>query len=662
MTQRDERFELGRAMMSSLRSALWTLGFVIAATSFADDVHAQTRGKVVRESVDSLGDEAFGTSARAAISANGRFVAFASSAADLVPGDTNQDTDVFVRDRDTGVVQRVSLAWNGMEARDDSGCPSISDDGRYVAFQSRAWNLYPGGANLGNPRSDVYVHDRQLGTTTRLSVSKTGGDPDFDSGCPSISGDGTRVVFDSLATNLVANDENGFADVFLVDTVKNKLKLISKSAAGGSANAPSGEPAISNDGRVIAFTSLATDMEATAPVPPPSPWLFFERIYVRDLDAGTTELASRALGHPAVLPNWDSGRSALSGDGRWVAFESHAWNLVDEYLPGGHVYVFDRETGTTAVAGAQNPDLQDCGSGGQPFSCGLGNNHTPDISADGRFVTFSSGSTVLLPANLNQYGTRIYLFDRLGGRLRRLSVGADGWEPEYCSNNAQLSGDGKVVVYDAAATTIVPHDDNFLQDVFSVQWTCDDEGRCRALASCPSEPADGCAPVTDSVLRLRKHPPGGVNEDELFWRWAGPPGEPFPDPAGAGQYQLCAYAKSLALDVAAPEAPACSGAGRPCWRTIPKGYKLADPDGGLTALTVTSSPNAQRILARGRGPLLDAPFLPLDGSQGLVVQLHETGSGRCWGAEFPAASIGRNIAGVAAPGSRRDGRLSARTP
>jgi Tol biopolymer transport system component len=646
--------------MSGSRFEAWFVGAAIVVTVFAEPAAAQTRGLVARESVSSLGDEAFGWSGSPALSADGRFVAFASSAADLVPGDTNQDTDVFVRDRQTGVVQRVSLAWNGMEARDDSACPAISADGRYVAFLSRAWNLYPGGANLGTPRWDVYVHDRQQGTTTRLSVSTTGGDADNDSHCPAISGDGQRVVFASWASNLVAGDDNGWSDVFLADLVKDKLKLVSKAAGGGVANAGGWQPAISGDGRVVAFNSQSTDLEPVAPVVTP-PWQTYQRVYVRDLVAGVTELASRALGHPATWPNEDSGRPSLSADGRYVTYESRAWNIVDDYLPGGHVYVLDRATGVTTVAGAQNPDLQDCGSGGQAIPCYLGNNHNAEISADGRFVVYSSGSMVLLPANLNQYGTRVYLFDRLGGRLRRLSVGVDGWEPEYCSNNPALSADGRVVVYDAAARNIVANDQNEQQDVFSTEWTCDEGGRCRTLAQCPSEPAD-CAPAASSVLRLRKHPPGGLNQDELFWRWAGAPGEPFPDPAGPGLYQLCLYARSLSLDVAAPEAPACAGAERPCWRAIPKGYKLVDPQGGLSSLMLTSTPGARRILARGGGTLLDAPFLPLDGSEGLVVRLHETGSGRCWGADFPAASISRNVAGLAAPGTRRDGRLSARLP
>ncbi|MEW6269324.1 MAG: hypothetical protein AB1689_08525, partial [Thermodesulfobacteriota bacterium] len=410
------------------------------------------------------------------------------------------------------------------------------------------------------------------------------------------------------------------------------------------------------------FSTYSTDVEPTGPLPPPFPWELPQRVYVRDLATGVNELVSRALNHPLQPPNEDSRRPSLSDDGRFVAFESHAWNLVAELVRPGHVYVLDRTTGTTTVAGVQDPDLHYCNATPFASSCHYGNNHMPSISGDGRFVVFSSGSMRLVPANVESVGTRVYLFDRLGGRLRRLSVTADRWEPEGCSENPTISADGKVVAYDAWDPTIVENDENLDDDVFSTEWTCEDSGRCRTLAQCPAEPLD-CVPATSSVLRLRKHPPGGINEDTLFWRWAGEPAaEAFPDPAGDGLYQLCLYATSLALDVAAPEAPACAGADRPCWRSISKGYKLFDPRGGLTSLTLTSSPGARRILARGDGPLLDAPFLPLHGAQGIVVQLHETDTGRCWGADFAASSISRNVAGLPVIGSRRDGRFSARIP
>ena len=218
-----------------------------------------------------------------------------------------------------------------------------------------------------------------------------------------------------------------------------------------------------------------------------------------------------------------------------------------------------------------------------------------------------------------------------------------------------------MVAYRTAAANIVPGDTNASDDVLSNDWTCSAGGaRCRTLAACPAVPVAGCAPASESVLRLSKRPPGGVRDDALFWRWTGDgSAAPFPDPA-AGRYQLCVYGKGLAMDVAAAEGPACTGSGRPCWKALAGGHKLIDPKGGLTSLRVTARDGTPRILARGAGVHLDAPYLPLTAPQGLIVQLQETSSGACWGVEVPPTGIKRNERGTAAIGSTRNGRLVAR--
>lgn len=635
---------------------------ILFAVTTAHDAAAQTPGRVTRASVDSLGGEALGNSSTPALSADGRFVAFASDAADLVPGDTNDDSDVFVRDQQTGVVQRVSLAWNGNEARDDSACPAISSDGRYVAFLSRAWNLYPGGANLGSPRWDVYVRDRQTGATTHVSVSKDGTDPDADSSCPSISGDGGRVVFESQASNLVAGDGNGVPDVFLWDRVKNKLKRVSRSAAtGGDADAESWEPAISRNGRFVVFSSRATNLrESGVPQPPLTQWA--TTVFIRDLDAGVTEAASLKddanTGWP-YSPQEDSFRGSVSDDGRFVGFSSSAWNLV---LPTparrSNAYVRDRATGRTILASPTDPGATDCGRPGVQFDCA---DSVPlpfaRISGDGRFLVYSSRSLQLMPANL-YHGDQIYLFDVEGRRLRRLSVDPTGWESDSCSVEPALSADGRVLAYRSTSTNLVGGDTNGKADVFVQEWTCDEAGNCRGPASCPAEPRP-CADAAASVVRLDKRAPGGVHHDRLFWSWTGEAGAPaFPDPNGDARYQLCVYGGTLALDAALPATPGCSDA-RPCWRTVASGYRLVDPDGGVTSLRMTTESGRPRIQLRGGGTLLGAPYLPIVAPGGLVVQLQETGTGRCWGAAFAPEAIKRNIAGTTAVGSRRDGHLVA---
>jgi len=595
------------AMKTVIVAALIVVALVVLAQTAA----AQTPGRVTRESVDSLGGEALGESGAPALSADGRFVGFQSDAADLVPNDTNQDTDVFVRDRQTGVVERVSIAWNGMEARDDSGCPALSADGRYVAFLSRAWNLYPGGANLGKPRWDVHLHDRQDGTTTRISRTPGGGDPDGDSGCPSISGDGGRIVFYSGATNLVGADGNGLYDVFLFDVVKNKLKRISKSADGGDANGSSLQPVISRNGRYVAFESRAFNLRETG-VPLPPLVTGASTVFVRDLDAGITEAVSlKDHDDPPYSPQEDSYAPSISDDGRYVAFVSEAWNLV---LPSPatrwNVFVRDRVAGHTILASPSDVMETDCGRDGLAFPCRRDGIPIGRIAGDGRFVAFSSRSLQLLPANL-YHGDQIYLFDVQGRRLRRVSVEPDGWESDSCSVEPVLSADARVLAYRSTATNLVVGDQNQHADVFAQDWT-----------------GDGSAPV-------------------------------FPDPAAGANYQLCVYARSLALDVAAAEGPACGGGTRPCWQPVGGGYKLIDPNGALTSLRLTAANGTPRIQLHGAGSLLDAPYLPLLAPDGFVVQLQETSTGRCWGSELPASSIAYNVAGPAQRGTARNGKLVA---
>lgn len=148
-----------------------------------------------------------------AMSGDGRFVAFQSSAATLVPGDTNNTDDVFVHDRVTGANERVSVAGDGAQSDGYSGGPAISADGRYVGFPSGATNLVPGDTNTV---WDVFVHDRNIGATERVSVSADGTEANQTSGStPALSADGRKVAFVSSASNLVPGDTNGQSDVFV---------------------------------------------------------------------------------------------------------------------------------------------------------------------------------------------------------------------------------------------------------------------------------------------------------------------------------------------------------------------------------------------------------------------------------------------------------------
>lgn len=622
---------------------------------------AQQAGVVTRMTVNVAGEEGNHGGSTPFMSADGRHVAFQSWSTNLVPNDTNDNTDIFVHDTATGVVQRVSVAWNGMEARDDSRCPTMSADGRYVAFLSRAWNMYPGGANLGRPRWDVYVHDRQTGATIPVSRAPDGGEPDGESGCPTISADGRRVAFSSRAGNLTPFGGGGRDDVFLHDLDRKKTRLISRTADGRAGNGPSFGGAISGDGSAVAFLSSATNLGGASL---PSGSRSFIRAFVRDIAAGTTEVIDVTPQLPSLIPDGSSTDIAISADGRRVAFVSWATNLVSPPPPSGrfnNVYLRDRDAARTTLVTYQDTLYDDCDPAPGLQACEGSESLAPAISGDGRYVSFASYSRRLLPMSFS-WKPQVYVYDSLGGRLRRVSVDAYGQDAS-CSGDSSLSHDGKIITL-ASDGGIVPQGNGF-RDVYRQEWQCVAEGRCRPEVACPPKPAT-CATTSKAVFRLRKHPPGGVHEDRVFFRWHGAPeSSSLPDPLGGAQYQLCVYGGPrgvVAMDVGTPDAEECPAGGGPCWQVRRTQQQLRDEQGGLERLTISATPNATRILARGSGAMLDAPYLPLTGSQGLTVQLQDRTSGRCWSADFPAAAVRKNVAGTPGYGSRADGWLVARLP
>ncbi|MFO1049929.1 MAG: hypothetical protein U1E52_18765 [Geminicoccaceae bacterium] len=191
------------------------------------------------------------------ISANGRFIAFNSSASNLVPHDTNHWEDVFVRDLGRGTTERISVSSAGAQGNSISDIPAISADGRFVAFSSLASNLVPGDTN---GVSDVFVRDRQTGKTRRVSVGQGGKQGNRFSNAPAISANGRYVVFTSSADNLVPGDTNGAGDVFVHDLRSGATRRVSRASGGRQGNASSFDGAISPDGRYVAFTSEASNL------------------------------------------------------------------------------------------------------------------------------------------------------------------------------------------------------------------------------------------------------------------------------------------------------------------------------------------------------------------------------------------------------------------
>jgi Tol biopolymer transport system component len=218
----------------------------------------QSPGTTTCVSVASNGAQGNRQSTAPSISADGRYVAFASLASNLVSGDTNNEPDIFVHDRETGQTNRVSVASDGTQGNGGSYMPSISADGRYAAFKSSASNLVPGDTN---GYEDIFVHDRETAQTERVSVASDGTQGNHWSSYLVISADGRYVAFASLASNLVSGDTNNELDIFVHDRETSQTKRVSVASDGAQADGGSWyNPSISADGRYVAFGSVASNL------------------------------------------------------------------------------------------------------------------------------------------------------------------------------------------------------------------------------------------------------------------------------------------------------------------------------------------------------------------------------------------------------------------
>ena len=350
-------------------------------------VHDRQTGQTTRVSVASGGAQANGPSFDPSISADGRYVAFASLATNLVSGDTNNKQDIFVHDRQTGQTTRVSVATGGGQANGNSSNPSISADGRYIAFDSDASNLVSGDTNN---TGDIFVHDRQTGATTRVSIGPGGTQANRGSFAPSISADGRYVAFHSSATNLVSGVTNGTTHIFVHDRQTGATTRVSVASDGTEGNSLSIRPSISADGRYVAFPSIATNLGCTNGT---------QHIFVHDRQTGQTTCVSVAS--DGTEGNSGSNHPSISANGRYVAFQSQANNLVSGdtgFITD--IFIHDRQTGvTTRVSIA--------------FDGTEANNvsSAPSISADGRYIAFESNASNLVDGDTNSVGD-IFVHDR----------------------------------------------------------------------------------------------------------------------------------------------------------------------------------------------------------------------------------------------------------
>ena len=460
---------------------------------------AASPGVTTRVSVPNLADQpTLGTEGNAgslipAITADGRFVAFHSLASNLVLGDTNNVADVFILDRQTGTTERVSLASNGTEGDFQSLFPSISDDGRYVAFHSQASNLGPGDSSVF-PLEDVFVHDRLTGATIPISVGTSGNMCNCFSLNPSISADGRFVAFKSDAW-LLGVDPNLEDDVYVHDRDTDEDGIfdepeavattrVSVDSAGVQGDDSSTRPAISADGRFVAFASVASNLVVGDTNNTCLGGTSCTDIFVHDRQTGaTTRVSVDSAGNQGscVFPVCIAGsdRPAISADGRIVAFESRFPDLVTgDTNNSADVFVHDRQTGATTRISVDSAGNQ-----------GHGPNLGPSVSGDGRFVAFYSTDD-FVPGGLDW---NVFVHDRQTGQTSRVSEDSAGNPGNDLSANPAVSGDGRFVAFDSDASNLVASDSNGVADVFTHDQD-DSDGIEWNLDACPANPdcdADG---------------------------------------------------------------------------------------------------------------------------------------------------------------------------
>jgi len=378
--------------------------------------------------------QANGASSAPSISADGRFVAFCSEASNLVPGDTNGASDVFVRDRLTGHTERVSVSSDGAQGDYSSDSPAISADGRFVAFSSYASNF---AADDRAGHRDIFVRDRLQGTTRQLSVSSSSAQGNEDSFSPDISADGRYVSFLSNASNLLP-DDGPSPDVFVCDLQAGTLERAGTGTVLASKGSGCLANAISADGRWIAFAALHAQGQGTADGP------FASDIYVHDRVAGATvQITLDAGGQASAGP---SGSPSISEDGRWVAYMSEATNLVPD-IPSGStgisVFLYEKASSHTRWVSELGPSL-----GGNIIGVRL-----LDLAPDGRWLAFGFGD--------------VDVYNRETGEIDRVSVAADGGVARGGgSMEPSISADGRYVAFTSGAANLVAGDTNGVNDIF----------------------------------------------------------------------------------------------------------------------------------------------------------------------------------------------------
>jgi len=399
-------------------------------------------GATTRVSISSDGTQANGGSESPSISADGRYVAFSSSASNLVDGDTNSQSDVFIRDLQSGTIELISRSSDGTIGNGSSTNPTISADGRFIAYASSASNLVNSDSNNV---LDIFLYDRQTKITKRVSLASDGTEANNSSSRPTISGDGRFIAFVSSASNLSSGCANCTQEIFLNDQQTGMTREISHvgSYDGGE---KATRPSISEDGSYIAYDGGYYGFGASLDV-----YIFNRQTSSTLKIPDPSGLCSPYLCDVKMLP-------AISADGRYVVYYLEPVSGLD--ITPSYLYLYDQQTSSN------EPILYN--TDGSPMS--LANGYPISISADGRYIVFISSNNNLVPGYTFS-NEEIFVRDRQLGVTEIASIADDGTPANANSDYSDdpcscITQDGRIVVFDSYASNLVPADTNNVIDVF----------------------------------------------------------------------------------------------------------------------------------------------------------------------------------------------------
>ena len=400
-------------------------------------------------SVNSEGDQGSGYSVEPDVSDDGRYVVFYAAAEDLVPDDTNGMLDIFVHDRFTNETTRVSISSDGEQANGQSAFPTISGDGRIVAFHSSADNLV---TDDRNSETDMFAHDRETGFTVRVSVDSKGKQSNENSSFGAVSGNGQYVVFQTAA-QLSDDDVNNTSDIYMHDLLSRETVRVSVGTGGFQLHGASVDAAISYYGEYVAFSSLADNVD---PIDIDNRY----DIYVRDILSDETVLVSPSSSNDQSADE-DCELPVISADGQKIAFISEATNLIEgEQLGIKYAFLYDRTKNLMRLMSRNY-----CGEPGDQRT------DTVAITPDGQWVVFYSAAQNLVPGG--SWPLRnIFLRNTDTNQILEVSEASDGSPADGDSFDPALSNDGHIVVFSSVADNLVEDDMNDTHDIFAHELEC----------------------------------------------------------------------------------------------------------------------------------------------------------------------------------------------